>query len=548
MNDLIPSFEHEEILPDELLRGSEIPEDLDPLADGILMQHQKEWLEDSSTLKLAEKGRRTGITFAEALDDTLIAATKRSEGGDNVFYIGDTKDKGREFIGYVAHFAKVVSGELGRIEVFIFKERREDGSTNEISAYRVRFASGFRVEALSSRPENIRGLQGVVVIDEAAFHIDVRGVIDAVNALLIWGGKIRVISTHDGVKNPFNELISEAKAGKNPFSLHFIPFQTAVDNGLYERVCLVRGWEPSEEGKQDWLDRIINSYGTRVEARRQELDCIPAEGEGSFLSRVLIESCMEPDIPVLRWAVPQEVASASSDVRVAVTRDWCREHLDPILDEFSPDLWSYFGEDFGRKADMTALVFGQILGDLTRKTRFILELRNCPYAMQKQILLYIIKRLKRFLAGAMDATGNGEYLAEAAGERFGEAIHQVKLNQAWYRANMEPYRSAFEDKSIILPNDADVLSDHQAIQVVGGVAKVPDGPSDIGTDGYERHGDTGIAGALAYYASRQDPKIIDFQSSGQKRASVPAYGEVPSTERTSTGFGTVVGRNNMDGF
>lgn len=548
MNDLIPSFEHEEILPDELLRGSEIPEDLDPLADGILMQHQKDWLEDSSTLKLAEKGRRTGITFAEALDDTLIAATKRSEGGDNVFYIGDTKDKGREFIGYVAHFAKIVSGELGRIEEFVFKERREDGSTNEISAYRVRFASGFRVEALSSRPENIRGLQGVVVIDEAAFHIDVRGVIDAVNALLIWGGKIRVISTHNGVKNPFNELISEAKAGKTPFSLHFIPFQAAVDNGLYERVCLVRGWEVTDEGKQEWLNLVIGSYGTRKAAREQELDCIPAEGDGSFLSRILVESCMVDGIPVIRWAVPEEVAKAPLKIRAAFTRDWCNTHLKEVLGDFDPALWSYFGEDFGRHADMTSIIGGQIQNSLLRRSRFVLELRRCPYAMQKLILFYIIKGMPRFLAGAMDATGNGEYLAEAAGERFGEPIHQVKLNQAWYRANMEPYRSAFEDKSILLPNDADILSDHQAIQMVGGVAKVPDGASDVGADGYERHGDTAIAGALAYYASRQDPKIIDFQSSGQTRASVPAFGEVPSTERTSTGFGTVSGRHNMDGF
>jgi phage FluMu gp28-like protein len=86
-----------------------------------------------------------------------------------VFYIGDTKDKGREFIGYVAHFAKTVAKELAEVEEFLFEDEREDGTSKFISAFRVTFASGFRVEALS-RPENIRGLQGVVVIDEAAFH------------------------------------------------------------------------------------------------------------------------------------------------------------------------------------------------------------------------------------------------------------------------------------------------------------------------------------------------------------------------------------------
>ena len=65
---------------DDLLAPSALPAGHDPLADGILMAHQRAWLEDQSDLKLAEKGRRTGITYAEALDDTLIAASARSAG------------------------------------------------------------------------------------------------------------------------------------------------------------------------------------------------------------------------------------------------------------------------------------------------------------------------------------------------------------------------------------------------------------------------------------------------------------------------------------
>ena len=179
-------------------------------------------------------------------------------------------------------------------------------STSAIAAFRVVFASGFRVEALSSRPENIRGLQGRVCIDEAAFHKDVRAVLDAVNALLIWGGKIRIISTHNGVLNPFNELIQEAKAGKIPYSLHFIPFAKAVENGLYERTCLIAGKPATAEGKADWERLIRASYGVREAAMRQELDCIPADQEGAALSRVLIEQCMALPgaVPIVRWALP----------------------------------------------------------------------------------------------------------------------------------------------------------------------------------------------------------------------------------------------------
>lgn len=209
----------------------------------------------------------------------------------------------------------MVAGQLGQIEEFLFEDQLEDGSSRQISAYRVRFASGFRVEALSSRPENIRGLQGVVVIDEAAFHKNVRAVLDAVNALLIWGGRIRVISTHNGKLNPFNELINEAKAGKVPFSLHFIPFQAAVDNGLFKRVCLLRGMEYSAEAEREWEAKIRGAYGLRTAQMRQELDAIPADAEGTALSQVVIESVTSRDIPVIRWTLGSDFAELTPDAR-----------------------------------------------------------------------------------------------------------------------------------------------------------------------------------------------------------------------------------------
>ncbi|MDO8838008.1 MAG: hypothetical protein Q7V31_03705 [Parvibaculum sp.] len=529
------------LLSEELPRGSEIPDDLDPLADGILMKHQREWLEDTSDLKLGEKGRRTGITFAEALDDTLIAATKRSEGGDNVFYIGDTKDKGREFIGYCAHFARIVAKEIVAIEEFMFLDQLEDGKTREIAAYRIRFASGFRIEALSSRPENIRGLQGIVVIDEAAFHKDVRNVLDAVNALLIWGGKIRIISTHNGNKNAFNQLIKATKAGEYDYSLHFIPFSKAVENGLYERVCLVKGTTPTAEGKAEWHNKIIRSYGKRHAARKQELDCVPAEGEGSFLSRVLIESRMEDGIPIIRWHVPTEIAELEPERRRVEVARWCEENLKPLLDALPRNLRHAFGTDIGRTIDGTAIWPFTIDSGLTRRTPFMIELRDAPFGVQQQVLWYVIGRLPLLLCGAIDAGGLGAQIAEATREKFGSVIHEIKFSQEWYRMNMEPFRSAFEDGTIVVPRDADVLADLQAIQVNNGIAKVPDDYKEEGADGYKRHGDSAIAAALAWYASLQKTVKQEFHSTGDGRAADRGFGERGETRPSDRGFGTLPG-------
>lgn len=502
-------------LPQELPRGADIPADLDPLAEGVLMRHQAEWLEDESDLKVCAKGRRTGITFAEALDDTLIAAATRAAGGQNVFYIGDTKDKGREFIGYVAHFAKTVAKQIAEIEESFFTDQKADGSTRQIASYVIRFDSGFRVEALSSRPENIRGLQGVVVIDEAAFHKDVREVLDAVNALLIWGGKIRVISSHNGNLSPFNELIREARAGKIPFSVHDIPFDEAVKNGLYRRVCLIKGTEWTEEGERAWEKQIRDSYGVRKAKMRQELDAIPADAEGAALSRIQIEACMAQGIPVVRWACDDDFKNASDDVRTRSAEDFCRRELSPILAALDPRRAHYFGEDFARKGDATVIMVYELGRDMVRRAKLQLELRNVPFDQQREILFYVIDRLPRMSGGALDARGNGAYLAEKAAQRYGSNVVEVQLSDAWYKQEMPAYLEAFADKTVVLPAEEDTLTDHQALAYVNGYVKIPDGHRFKGSDGFDRHGDSAIAGALGYFATRQEVEIIDYTAASQ---------------------------------
>ncbi len=503
----------------EFTRGAEIPEDLDPLADGILMLHQKEWLEDRSDLKLAEKGRRTGITFAEALDDALIAASSREAGGDNVFYIGDTKDKGREFIGYVAHFAKTVSREMVGIEESFFEDVDADGNTRKISSYVARFASGYRVEALSSRPENIRGLQGIVVIDEAAFHKNVREVIDAVNALLIWGGKIRIISTHDGVLNAFNELIREAQTdkirGKETWSIHHIPFATAVKNGLFKRVCLIKGKEYSREAEIEWEAKIRSAYGSRKAAMRQELDAIPAESEGQALSRVQIEACMEAGIPYIRWQVEDNFRDLPDEKRQDALDKFLKRELEPVLARLPKTLQHVYGQDFARKGDASAIDVKSIERTLERRTRLGVEMRNVPFDEQREVMIFIISRLPRFSGAAFDSTGNGAYLAEKAVQKFGASVREVHFSQSWYQESMPPYIEAFgSNRSLILPRHDDIVKDHQALSFVNGIIKVPQDFRFKGTDGNTRHGDYAIASALGYWISQQDIAEYDYMSAG----------------------------------
>ncbi len=505
-------------LPDSV---REIPDDLDPMADGLLMAHQVEWIADKSDFKVEEKGRRTGITYAEALDDTLIAASKREAGGDNVFYIGDTKEKGLEFVGYCASFARVIAqaqGEgLSGIEEFLFEDQQKDGSTKNITAYRIRFASGFKVVALSSRPANIRGLQGIVVIDEAAFHSDVQAVIEATTALLIWGGKIRIISTHNGKTNAFNQLVKDVRSGRygKGATVHTHTFDMAVANGLYERVCLVKGWEATTKGKQEWYDRIRQRYGPRLSAMREELDAIPRDSGGQSIPGIWIEAAMPEERPVLRLVLDDNFITKSDSQRREWAMDWVRRKMVPLFDLLDPQRQHVFGQDYARHRDFTIIAPMTIRRDLIGDVPFLIEMNKVPHRQQEQILWAMIDALPRFCGGAIDAGGMGSVPAEYTADKYGHnRIHQVIFSQPWYREWMPKFVGAFEDGSIVVPKDADLENDLRAIEDIDGVPRVPAfRVRDLKDPELFRHGDGAIALALAWFArSSRNEEVFAYQS------------------------------------
>ncbi len=520
----------------------EIPAELNPTKDGLLMKHQVEWLRlcKEHDLTVAEKGRRTGITYATALDSTITASSRKSAGGDNIYYVGDTKEKGLEFIGYCAHMAKVMAMAMAEgaagIEVFLFEDQQPDGSSRNITAYRIRFASGFQIVALSSNPANIRGLQGIVVIDEAAFHANVQAVIDACLALIIWGGKIRIISTHNGANNPFNELVWDSLKGLYDFKVYKVFFDDAVANGLYERVCMIKGWDATAEGKKAWYNKVRGAYGARKAAMRQELDGIPMEGNGVAIPGLLIENCMPEERPVLRLTLDNDFALKDNDYRTSWCDAWIEDHLQPLLDTLNPRLQHSFGEDFARHGDFSVIAPMEIGQNLVRRVPWMVEMHNVPTRQQEQILWTIIYALPYLVGGAMDATGNGATIAEYTADKFGHnLIEQVMLSNAWYREHMVEFQSAFEDGMLDLPRDADIKNDIRALQLIDGIIKLPKlRQQDTKDTEFKRHGDSAIALALAYYASNMDIESFGYQAVNARRSKDPVNRPV----RTTAGFKT----------
>ncbi len=465
---------------------------------GVLLPYQQRWIDDTSLVKIMEKSRRIGLSYAEAGDSVLQAAD--GERGANVYYISYDKEMTAGFIQDCATWSKAFHSAASGIGEQILT--RDDG--RDIHVYDIRFDSGYRIQTFSGNPRNLRSKgrpRERLVLDEAAFVDDIDEILKAAIAMTMWGGRVHIISTHNGDENPFNGLIQDARAGRSSYAVHRVTLDDAINEGLYRRICEVTGQQWSAEDQQDWRQALIKRYRPNED---EELFCIPAKGSGVFFSRALVEACMSDEIPVLRYQVPDEFKFRSERDRISEVEAWCEENLAPLLEDLNPRRRCYLGEDFGRSGDLTVLTPLQEQQNATHRAPFVLELRNVPFEQQKQIVFYICDRFPRFSHAAFDARGNGQYLAEVAAQKYGQQrISEVMLSETWYRENMPKYKAAFEDRTILLPLDADIIDDHRAIKMIKGVAKVPEGHG-TGKDGGQRHGDAAISGAMADYATRQE--------------------------------------------
>lgn len=484
----------------------------------VLLPYQQRWIADRSEVKVCEKSRRIGLTWAQAADDVLTASR---EDGMDVMYISYNHEMTREYVDTCAFWAKHFARAAGEIEEFLFEEEDPDGTRRAIKAFRIHFASGFEILALSSRPKNLRGKQGRLILDEAAFVEELGELLKAALAFLIWGGQVIVISTHNGDENDFNQLVEEIRAGKKPYSLHRVDFDDALADGLYRRICLVRGIEWTEDGEAAWREKIIQQYGDDAE---EELFCVPSKSGGSYFARTLIASCMQAGAPVLFWTPPKvlvggkEFVDWPEEARRDETAQWLEEAVRPLLAAL-PNVKAWVGGDFARDIDLS--IFWPLLevSPLDYRVPFAIELHDVPFRQQEQILFFLCDGLRRFVGGALDARGNGQYLAEVARQRFGpDRFHEVMLSVAFYRENFPKYKAAFEDHVILIPESSEVLDDHRAVVKVKGVPSIPDRQRKSGEKGGKRHGDSAISGLMAWYAKENiDGGPVEHESVAKRR-------------------------------
>lgn len=494
----------------------------------VFLAYQVHAIERShvNELLVVEKSRRIGITWAFAGDDAVFAATRAEDGGSDVLYISYSFDMAREYIDAAAGFARAFMGVDARVGEFMFADEdpANPGESREIKAFRIDFASGHAIQALTSRPRSLRGKQGRVRIDEAAFVDNLQELLDAAMALVMWGGSVAVMSTHFGVENEFNKLVQQIRAGERAGEVVRITFQDALAQGFYERVCLRKGETPTPEGKAAYTKKIYGLYG---DAAKQELDAIPARSAGAWLPFDLIERAEKKALPVRRLARDDAFTFKPDHIRRADIEEWCDRELRPILEQLGGNAIGV-GDDFARSGDLSVIWLLEELQDKHWTTPLVVEMRNVPFEDQLFVRRYILKRLLRWRA-KVDANGNGAHSAERLAQEFGRSrVEGLKAREDWWRDQGPPLKSRFENGRIDIPADTDIASDLRTVRMVNGAPRVPEkretakGEDAAAAAGkVKRHGDAAVALFHASAALREGA-VMDVESASLGTTGAPA--------------------------
>ena len=436
-----------------------------------LLPYQRRWVQDESPIKVCEKARRIGLSWAEAYDSVLHAA---ADAGADVYYQSYSKDNTRGFIRDCAYWA----GEMK--EAFdLLEEPLLDG---EPETYRMTFASGKAIVAMTSSPRSFRsaGRPGDrAILDEAAFMDDLEEGLKAALAFRVWGGRVRVISTHNGEASPFNGLVRDIRDGARPGSLHSTPLRPALEDGLFRRICKVRGQEWSERAEAEWEADLRREYGGGA---AEELDCIPAAGGGAWLPWESIRRCEHVD------AGKPDLAGAG-----AVT----------------------LGVDVARRGDLWVLAAVERVGDVLW-TRDLVVRRGISFAEQRALVANAVEAHNPRRV-AVDQTGMGEAFVEQLAERHGRLISGVLLTAPRRLDVATALREAVEDARLRIPRDEALRADlHSVRREATAGAAAPRLVAQGNTDG---HADRFWALSLAVDAARTPGGPVEF-AAGEPRASM----------------------------
>lgn len=443
---------------------------------------QERWIKSKARLKLMEKTRRYGGSYANN-----YAVAERTAMKGNIFdsWIG-SRDllAARLSLNDVKFFARNVLrlGAEDRGEVVLNAE-------TDLRAFEVEFANGRFARGLSSSPDAFAGKQGWISLDEFALHKDPRQLYGIVQPGIMRGGSISIISTHRGTGNFFNELVREIKEKGNPkrFDFFSIHIEDAVKEGLWIKIQQTLKANAVEDERLGWTDddflQSLRNECATEEMWLQEYMCSPCDDASALLT----------------WEEILAASRTSAEIAAMVARA-------------PADAPRYFGMDIGRRNHPSVLWEWVKVDGLFVEDRVTL-MPKMTFAKQEEVL-YSRMDAHPTAKLAVDATGLGMQLAENAVARYGWRVEPVTFTPNVKVQLAGTAKRKFQDRVVRISDQVKHQYELYSIKqkagsgdsiVITSEAGLSDGHSDIAWAAFlGLHAGDGTAAPFGYSAVRTD--------------------------------------------
>lgn len=388
----------------------------------ILLPYQAKWVKDDSRLKIADKSRQVGWTWATGYG--LVRRKSQKDARLDAWISSRDDIQARLFLEDCKGFASILqtgAEDLG--------EKAIDDTGH--SAYVLKLANGLRIHSMSSNPDAQAGKRGDRVLDEFALHPDPRKLYSIAYPGITWGGSLEIFSTHRGSQNFFNKLIQEVREGGNPkgFSYHRVTLTDALNDGFLFKL---QSKLPPDDQRQEMDEadyyNFIRKGCADEESFLQEYMCVASDDNTAFITYDILDGC----------------------------------HLAPGSDTAIGNGPLYLGVDIGRHVDLTVFWLCEDVGGVLM-TRKVICLKNTPFAEQERQLNELLE-LPNLRRCCMDKNGLGEQMAETARKKYGFRVEPVALTNTSKEHLAYGLKTVMEERNFRYIEDRTIDADFRNIR------------------------------------------------------------------------------------
>jgi len=392
----------------------------------FFLPYQEAWIKDKSRIKVMEKGRQIGISWASA-----YALVRRCS------------MKGRRYDAWISSqsdmHARLLKEDCNRFAGILHTACKDLGlqvidREKGISAYVLHFANGRRIHCMSSNADAQSGKRGDRVLDEFALHPDPSNLWSIAYPGITWGGQMEVISTHRGSQSFFAQLIDDARNGENRrgISLHRVTLADALDQGFLSKLqSKIAADDPIQDMDEGDYYNYIKAGCANEESFLQEYMCQPSDDKLAYIDYPLIDACSYARAEL--WELPLDY-------------DKCYT----------------LGMDIGRTNDNSCIYIIELRGKM-RLTRRIIVLNNMRFRDQL-VILSKYASLPQIKSVCIDATGIGKQLAEDARYLHGSKVEELTFGNANKEDMALDLHRVMEDSHLRIPQDAALVADLRSIR------------------------------------------------------------------------------------